>query len=201
MYLAGKKLFFKNCYGILNWLWKSYRFCLFNKKSAFLLQCPFRPNQLYCILPVSNTSSTKGACRVFPHRIPICGVEKMEMKIMTTKRHHDYTIFHNLFIYFKTALCGLFPFLHRHCFFSVLASAYPKVISSTKCLHKSTNLFISYWYFSLIPIQKYDSLNSKRYFSEMIFNLFQFSSFFSTRPNSQRWQSRKADSHQIRLFH
>lgn len=67
------------------------------KKSAFLLQCPF--NQFYCILLVSNTSSTKGACRVFPHRIPICGVEKMEMKIMTTKRHHDYTIFHNLFIY------------------------------------------------------------------------------------------------------
>ena len=69
------------------------------KKSAFLLQCPF--NQFYCILPVSNTSSTKGACRTFNflHRIPICGVVKMEIKIMTTKRHHDYTIFHYLFIY------------------------------------------------------------------------------------------------------
>ena len=86
------------------------------------------------------------------------------------------------FIYFKTALCGLLPFLYRHCFFSVLASAYPKVISSTKCLHKSTNLFISYWYFSLKThpktLQKYESLNSKRYFSGRIFNLFQFSSFF-----------------------
>ena len=68
------------------------------KKSAFLLQCPFRPNQFYCILPVSYASSTKGACRVFPHRIPI-RVVKMKMKIITTKRHYGYTIFHYLFIY------------------------------------------------------------------------------------------------------